>query len=124
MPSPDEIKSINAKLCEGSIIVTLPKSVPWSDYELELAKVANGDEVMFFKVSNFPRKLKEFSKCYVVHEGVVKGWLRVVGYFNKSFTCSTTGKKWTGKFIGRSGEFHKVEEIPYKGFQGWRYYND
>ncbi len=41
----------------------------------------------------------------------------------KSFDCTTTGKHWEGKFIQRTGVFHKIDPIPIKGFQGFKYYN-
>ena len=35
-----------------------------------------------------------------------------------------TDKKWRDKFIERSGPFHYLtEKVPYKGFQGFRYFN-
>jgi hypothetical protein len=40
----------------------------------------------------------------------------------KNFDCTTTGKAWKGKFIERSGPFHKIEPIQMKGFQGFRYF--
>ena len=40
----------------------------------------------------------------------------------KSFDCTTTGKEWAGKFISRSGPFHKLKNpIPQEGFRGFRY---
>ena len=41
----------------------------------------------------------------------------------KKFICSTTGRKYKGKFIKRSGPFHKITPIKTKGFQGFRYFN-
>ena len=40
----------------------------------------------------------------------------------KSFDCTTTGEHWEGKFIQRTGGFHKIDPIPMKGFQGFRYF--
>lgn len=102
------------------IIITLPKSVSWEDYELELAEAANG-AVMNYKLSAFP-KIKKGDRCYVCHDGAVKGFMLITGFSEKSFTCTTTGKHWNGKFIERSGSFQPVEfEKPMKGFMGFRY---
>lgn len=107
-----------------SIIITLPSSEKWEDYEHELDKVKNYSNVMNFKVHNFPKGIKEGDKCYIVHQGFIKGWMEIVGFSEKEFTCNTTDKKWRGKFIERSGPFHYLaEKVPYKGFQGFRYFN-
>lgn len=109
---------------ERSLIVTLPSTINWNEYEKELRKVANYKHVLNFKVHNFPRGIHKGDKCYVVHNGFIKGWMEIVGFTEQPFTCTTTGKKWEGKFIQRSGPFHYMKEtIPYKGFQGFRYFN-
>ncbi len=103
------------------IIITLPKSVSWDEYEKELAAVKDGNQTLNFKVNNFP-KTSNGNKCYLVYNGQIKGWMEITGLSEKEFTCSTTGNKWKGKFIERSGPFHKINPIPMKGFQGFRYY--
>lgn len=105
---------------DRDIIITLPKSIKWEDYEKELETVKNWSEVMNFKVNNFPKTSKG-CKCYLIHNGVIKGWMEIVGLTEKEFYCSTTGKEWKGKFIERSGPFNYIEPIPMKGFQGFRY---
>lgn len=108
----------------NSIVVTLPSNVEWSDYEKELERVKNYDEVMNFKVYNFPKGIKRGDKCYIVHRGYVKGWMKIMGFSEKKFTCTTTGRDFNGKFIERSGPFHYIDKkIPMRGFQGFRYFN-
>jgi len=102
------------------IIITLPKSISWSDYEKELAEVEKGG-VINFKVSNFPNT-KVGCKCYLCYDGFIRGYMIICGMNEKEFTCTTTGKNWKGKFIERSGKFYQIEPIPMKGFQGFRYY--
>jgi len=104
------------------IVITLPKTVSWTDYEKELEAVKDGKQVINFKVPNFPVKTKVGDKCYLCHNGFVVGWMKIVNFSEGYFTCSTTGECWKGKFIQRSGLFHKVEPIPMKGFQGFRYF--
>jgi len=102
------------------IIVTIPKSIKWTDYEKELKKAEEG-EIMNFKVSNFPRT-GPGCKCYLLHDGFIKGWMKISGMSEKEFTCTTTGKPWKGKFIERTGPFYKMEkEIAMKGFMGFKY---
>ncbi len=107
-----------------SIIVTLPSKEHWEEYENELIKVKDYKNVLNFKVHNFPKGIKKGDKCYVVHDGIIKGWMEIVGFSEKEFDCTTTNKKWKGKFIERSGPFHYLaEKIPMKGFQGFRYFD-
>ena len=103
------------------IIVTLPKSIKWEDYEKELDAVKDYEQVMSFKISNFP-KTKAGNKCYLLYDGAIRGWMEIVGLSQNSFECTTTGSMWNGKFIERSGPFHKIDPIPMKGFQGFRYF--
>ena len=104
------------------IIITLPKSISWDDYQKELDLVKDRKNIMNFKVNNFP-KTQKGCKCYLVHNGVLKGWMEITGMSEKDFVCSTTGKNWKGKFIERSGPFHYIDPVPMKGFQGFRYMN-
>ena len=109
---------------QRSLIITLPSTTDWNDYEKELRKAANYKYVLNFKGHNFPSGVHKGDKCYIVHKGFVKGWMEIVGFSEKNFTCTTTDKKWEGKFIERSGPFHYIQEqIPYKGFQGFRYFD-
>ena len=120
----DNIKTkLREALESKDVIATLPKTIKWSDYEKELEAVKNGNNVMNFKVSSFPNTAPG-NKFYIVHDGFIKGWMKIVGLSEENFTCSTTGKKWSGKFVQRSGPFNYIEPIPMKGFQGFRYYNN
>lgn len=103
------------------IIVTLPKSIPWETYLKELQQAEKDDLILNFKVPFFPKK--EVERCYIVHDGKVRGWQQIYGYETTAFKCETTGKRWTGKFIQRRGKFFPtVIATPFKGFQGWRYF--
>lgn len=105
-----------------ALLITIPKSTSWEDYEEELARAAAG-EVLNFKVPNFPLRVNEGDRCYVLHRELIKGWMEIVGFSEGNFICSTTGKRWSGKFVQRSGEFHHLEvnAEPRAGFQGFRY---
>lgn len=116
----EEIRKDEAR----SIIITLPSHIEWSDYEKELAAVADGRKVLNFKVSHFPKGVQIGDRCYLVYRGYVVGWQKIAGFTQKDFTCTTTHKKWSGNFIERSGPFHYLDErIPMKGFQGFRYFS-
>ena len=108
---------------ELSLIITLPAAVEWRDYMSELFAAATG-QVLNFKVPQFPKNIRIGDKCYLVHRGKIVGWMPITGFSEKEFTCTTTGKKYKGKFIERSGKFNYLDEdIPYDGFQGFRYFN-
>lgn len=107
-----------------SIVITLPMTESWEDYQKELDAVSDYSKVMNFKVAQFPKGIEKGDRCYVTYKDYVRGWMEIVGMSEKEFTCSTTGKKWVGKFIERSGPFHELTNKPkLKGFQGWRYFN-
>lgn len=75
---------------------------------------------MNFKVAHFP-DTGPGQKCFLVHDGFVKGYMIISGLSEKEFSCTTTGKHWKGKFVERTGKFHTIKPIPMKGFQGFRY---
>ena len=106
-----------------NIIITIPKTIKWEDYKKELDNAEKGD-IMNFKVPFLPKIPIIGNKCYVVYKGFIKGYMIISGVIdNSNFNCTTTGQNWSGKFIQRTGKFYYLtEEIPYKGFQGWRYY--
>jgi len=105
-----------------ALLITLPKKYKWSDYELELETVKDGSSIMSFKLSGKP-KINVGDRCYICHDGYVKGWMSIVEVGErKTFNCTTTGKCWeTGYYVSRSGKFHYVKPVPQKGFQGFRY---
>lgn len=103
------------------IIITIPKSIKWSEYQKELDAASNG-EILNFKVNHFP-KTTIGNKCYICYNGNVIGYHTISGMSEKQFTCTTTGNVWKGKFIERTGNFTKINPIPQKGFQGFRYFN-
>ena len=107
----------------ANICITLPKSVKWSDYEKELEKVKDGKEEMNFRLPTLPKDVHSGDRCYICHDGFVKGWMKITGIGkHDGFNCSTTGKEWgDGVYVSRSGEFHYLNKpIPMKGFQGYR----
>lgn len=105
------------------ILITVPRKIKWDDYEKELERAKNG-ETMRFKVPQFPSEIEiGESRCYVLHNGIVKGWMLISGLSKGRFKCSTTGTIWEGKFIDRTGEFHATNIAGQKGFQGWRYFH-
>lgn len=106
----------------SDIIITIPKSIKWTDYEKELSAASNG-EILNYKVNFFP-KTATGNRCYICYNGNIVGYHIISGMSRKSFTCTTTGNVWSGNFIERTGEFHRINPIAMKGFQGFRYFKN
>ncbi len=107
-------------------LITVPKTTPWKDYLREIRTVADGREVMNYRVRFFPKEMAANDRCFIVHDGRVRGWMKVVGLeeHTKPWTCSTTGNQWpAGKYIQRSGPFTEVDGPEYTGFRGVRRYD-
>jgi len=102
------------------IVITIPATIKWDEYKLELDKAAKG-EILNYKVSNFP-KTDRGNRCYICYKGHVIGYHIIHDLVSHEFTCSTTGKEWKGKFVQRTGTFNEIEPIPMKGFMGFRYF--
>lgn len=106
-------------------ILTVPKTISWSDYERELNTVENGSSVMNYRVRFLPKDMHLGDRCYVVWNGRVRGWMEIVGLLEKPdlWRCTTTGRIWpAGNYIQRSGPFHPVDGPEYPGFRGVRKY--
>lgn len=104
-------------------VVTVPKTTSWSDYEQELKAVVDGDQIMNYRVHLFPKEMRVGDRCFVVHDGSVRGWMTIVGLVSspKPWRCTTTGHVWPeGNYIQRSGVFHPMKGLEMKGFQGIR----
>lgn len=109
---------------ETALCITLPKTVRWSDYEDELAAVADGTQEMNYRLSSKPGKVCPGDRCYICHDGYLIGWMRISDIsYKDDFECTTTGEFWkAGWYVSRTGPFHYLsEKIPMKGFMGFRY---
>ena len=114
----DFIKESQSK----DIIITLPAHIEWSDYERELDRVKDGNEVINFKVPFLPKSQPR--RVYLCWRGNIVGYQNCCGMVSKAdFTCTTTGRQWEGNFIQRTGPFYHIEPIEQKGFQGFRYFD-
>lgn len=107
----------------SNIIITIPKSIKWSDYEKEIKAVEDETHEMHFKIPTIPTDVNVGDRCYVCHDGYIKGWMKIsnIGHL-ENFKCTTTDCIWTeGNYISRTGKFHYLKTpIPMKGFMGYR----
>lgn len=107
-------------------VVTVPKTISWSEYQNEIDSVSDGNLVMNYKTRYFPKEMQKGDRCFVVWNGKVRGWMEIVGLkeLSQSWKCRTTGKIWpAGKYIQRSGPFVEVDGPEMIGFRGIRQYN-
>ncbi len=109
-------------------IITIPKKIGWDDYEKELKMAFDFTHEMNYKIGFWP-KVQPGQKCFVVHDGQIKGWMQItaIGKIKSGFVCTATGLKWAaGIYIKRSGPFNLLlNKIEMKGFRGLRYiYSD
>lgn len=104
-------------------IITLPKAVEWSDYEREIAQVADGVANMLFRVPKFCKSPRSGDRCFITHRGFVRGWMSITGLVTmaRGWQCSTTDRMWpAGRYLLRSGIFNPIEPREYKHFRGIR----
>lgn len=112
---------------QADLMITLPATIKWSDYQEELDAVRDGALVMNFRLPSLPKQSGPGARCYTVHRGHVVGWMEITELAQRpGFTCQTTGHVWApGAYVTRSGTFHRLETLlPQKGFQGYRYAPD
>lgn len=76
----------------GVIIITMPSNINWNKKELDAVKDYN--QVMNFKVSNFPLKTKKGDKCYLCYKGQIIGWMD--GWKKKHLNVQQQEKNITG----------------------------
>ena len=111
-----------------ALCITVPRDIPWEEYEEELATVADGSQEMLFRLSGHPRRISVGDRCYVCHRGFIRGWMTITGIEDSpaGFICTTTGKRWPpGIYLKRSGEFHYLKaKVPMAGFQGFKYIDE
>jgi hypothetical protein len=76
---------------------------------------------MNYHTRYIPQEMESGDRCFLVHDGRVQGWMQIMGLVDSPipWTCTTTGRRWpAGKYIQRSGPFHRVEGPAMTGFRG------
>ena len=107
----------------SSIVITIPKKIKWEDYEKELKVVEDENHEMNYRLPTLPKDVNIGDRCYICHNGFIKGWMKISNIGEKTgFICTTTGQDWyDGIYVSRTGKFHYLKEpVPMKGFMGYR----
>lgn len=118
---------LNETHSHTALLITIPKTIKWEDYEKELDAVKDESQEMNYKVSSKPQRVNIGDRCYLCHNGYIKGWMKISNItYKDGFDCTTTGEHWDkGWYVSRTGEFHKLDkEIPQKGFMGYKYIDE
>lgn len=105
-------------------VLTLPQTVRWPNYEMELAAVADWKSALNYRLPYRP-KVEVGDRCFLVWRRQVRGWMEIIGveHYPGGFVCQTTGKLWPrGYYLQRSGPFNKVDGPEMTGFRGLRRY--
>jgi len=65
-------------------------------------------------------------RVYIIYDGFVRGYheLKYVIYRDDHEVLSVDGKGYwrAGWYLVRDPEWHAIEPLPMRGFQGWRYF--
>jgi hypothetical protein len=122
----------------SDIIVTWPKSRAFASYMAEL-EIAKGNALaVSFRVPTLPSTRPE--RCYRVHDGEVRGWLKVLHVARRTANEVTrvgsdrkrhlglgilADEYWpAGIYVTCDPEWHPVTwRAPMRGFQGWRWFD-
>lgn len=120
---------------QRDIVVTWPKTKPLLDYLAELRQADRAGDLINFRVRHLPTWHDQIGdhrwngwpwgrtrpRCYMVHDGAVRGWCRIAG------TCWRDDGEvagWpAGWYIVRDPWWTPIEPVPMRGFRGWRWYS-
>lgn len=109
-----------------NIIVTTPKSeMETSKKEAEKMKKEGGG-LYFRRFDRLPLKLNVGDKVFYTENGYIRGFAVATKIFKEEgMGCDTTGRHYPkGFYVFMDASTWKwVKPIPYKGFQGFRYFD-
>ena len=111
-----------------SILVTTPKNQ--MDVAAQEARecIASGGGSYFRRFTRKPQKLSEGTRIFYVEDGYVRGFATVSEAFDSDdgMGCETTGRAWPPGFyaVMPADSWEWIQPLPFKGFQGWRYFDD
>lgn len=108
------------------IIVTTPKTeTETSKQEAEKIK-KDGGGVYFRRFTRLPCNLNIGDKVFYTENGYIRGFAVVSNIVQShTMTCDTTERQYSkGHYVVMDASSWKwIEPIPYKSFQGFRYFN-
>lgn len=133
--SPHPYMTEEARVAEREhvdLIVTWPKARPLQSYLDELSKAEEAGLLINFRISYPPKDIGFLDwcgrphRCYVTHNGFVRGYNEIVSIERKAdgiVLDPITKEPWPeGNYIVRDPKWFPVNKIVKCGFQGWRYF--
>lgn len=108
------------------IVVTWPKSRAFSSYMVELERAKGRGLLVSFRVPSRPSQTPE--RCYRVHDGKVRGWLRVIAVSWSNSVARVPSDPaegyWPpGVYVTCDPEWHELRpHVEMQGFRGWRWF--
>lgn len=109
------------------IIVTTPRSQMKNAAQEAADCIANGGGYYFRRFAQKPSLLKVGDRVWYSEDGWLRGFAKVdrIEYKQETQQCDTTGYLWErGWYVFmRADSWQWVEPQPYKGFQGYRYFD-
>lgn len=114
---------------DRDIIVTWPKSRTFASYIAEVHNAERDGLVLNFRVRTRPGGMPE--RCYMVHDGAVRGWLPMhaivfheEGAVARVKSDPIPGGWPAGWYLVRLPNWHDLEPVyPMAGFRGYRYFD-
>lgn len=110
-----------------ALLVTTPKNRAAESAREARKCVKNGKGFYFRRFTTKPRFLKPGIRIYYVEDGHIRGFSTVTWVeVSNGKKCSTTGKRWPAGVYACmiAPSWRWIRPIPYKGFQGYRYFDD
>lgn len=113
-----------------AIIVTTPKSEMSTAAQEARDRIEEGGGVYFRRFGKEPRGLDPGVRVFYVEDGHVRGFAVVEEVTEvqegEHVVCETTGRAWPSGIyaVMRADSWRWVRPIRYRGFQGFRYFDD
>lgn len=108
----------------ADIILTWPKKRTLESYLEALEEAERTNQGICFKVAVMPALCKVGDKAFMVHDGAIRGWNKILGFSDSPdmlVTDPITNEPWEGKFIVRDPAWNAIEPLEHPGFRGFRY---
>jgi len=108
---------------DHDILLTTPKSqVKRAKLEAQRAK-KEGRGYYFRRFRKLPKKIQLGSRIFYVEDGYVRGFAPVEMIYEGTMKCDVTGNVYCGfNLLMNVITWKWIKPIPYKGFQGFRYF--
>lgn len=107
------------------IVLTWPKHRTYESYKEQLKLADSRGDQILFRVSSFPARSQAGDRVYMVHDGLVRGWSKLLLFTDDDRPRDPVSGELMdpGKYIVRSAKWHELPgPLPkMRGFQGFRY---